>query len=295
MMFVAKHKGRALKKTGIRWPIRATAWALLAAIVVSTAGCGHQILGRPATKPEPSSWYIDVQRYNEGVHGGLDCSLCHLEISAEDIPQNHPNPDNLTRDATELFNYDACANCHPQESQFYHQGVHAEVSVGTRESDSEYPAPTCGHCHDPHYRQRLSRIQIIDAQVNICGQCHPAELGSYLENYHGKTAVDLDYEASASCADCHGSHQVLALDQPQEALVACRKCHPDASENMAGFIIHAEETITPEPSAARGRELVLLFFVQLFFILLTASILAFFYGHTLLWFLRGLHEKLRGK
>jgi hypothetical protein len=33
--------------------------------------------------------------------------------------------------------------------------------------------------------------------------------------------------------------------------------------------------------------------VWTFFIVLTVSVLAFFYGHTFLWLLRGLHERLR--
>jgi hypothetical protein len=267
---------------------------MAAVIIVALAAlitqCGSPIAGRPSKGPEPGSWYVDVERYNQGVHGGTDCALCHTEIvSAEE----HPNSDNLTKSATELFDYEACASCHPQEYEYYQVGVHAEVLSGARQSESEYPAPTCGHCHDPHYRKVLSRLQVIDAQVNICGQCHPSELESYLENYHGKTAVDLDFEDSASCADCHGSHQVLSLEQPQEAVRACRRCHPGASENMAGILIHAEETLSPAEDAPHGREFVLLFFVQLFFVVLTVSVLAFFYGHTFLWLLRGLHEKLR--
>jgi hypothetical protein len=62
---------------------------------------------------------------------------------------------------------------------------------------------------------------------------------------------------------------------------------------MAGFLIHAEETLSPEPDASHARESVVLFFVQTFFLVLTVSVLAFFYGHTFLWTLRGLHEKLR--
>ncbi len=270
------------------------ATVLIVAGMFLSAGCGQRIVGRPTAELEPGSWYIDVQRFNASVHGGVDCSECHLDILPEDFPDEHPNPDDLNVNATEHFDYEACASCHPQEHEYYEQGVHAELLRGERESESEFPAPTCGHCHDPHYRQGgLSRLEIIDAQVQICGQCHPGELETYLANYHGKTAVDLDYEDSASCANCHGSHTVLALDQPQEALGACRRCHPNATENMAGFLIHADETIAPEPGAAHSRESVLLFFVQLFFLLLTISVLAFFYGHTFLWLLRRLHEKLR--
>jgi hypothetical protein len=267
--------------------------AAVAVILVAAAALvaqhAYPISGRPSSQPELTSWYVDVQRYNQGVHGGMECSLCHTDIGAEE----HPNQENLGRSATETFPYEACASCHPQEYEQYQRGVHAELLSGARSSESEYSAPTCGHCHDPHYRQVLSRLEVIDAQVNICGQCHPSELASYLEDYHGKTAVDLDFADSASCADCHGSHQVIALDQPQEAVLACQKCHPDANENMAGFIIHAEETLSPEAGASHAREFVLFFFIQLFFLVLTVGVLAFFYGHSFLWLLRGLHEKLR--
>lgn len=267
--------------------------AAVAVILVAAAALvaqhAYPISGRPSSQPELSSWYVDVQRYNQGVHGGMECSVCHTDIDT----QEHPNPENLGRSATAAFPYEACASCHPQEYEQYQHGVHAELLSGARSSESEYPAPTCGDCHDPHYQQVWSRLQVIDAQVSICGQCHPSELASYLDNYHGKTAVDLDFEESASCADCHGSHEVMALDQPQDAVLACQKCHPDADENMAGFLIHAEETLSPEPGASHAREFVLFFFVQLFFLILTASVLAFFYGHSFLWLLRGLHEKLR--
>jgi len=277
-----------LKRPALVWGLTSAVVVVAAAMMLMTR-CGQPISGRPSHEPEFGSWYVEVQRYKQGVHGGMDCSLCHTEIDSDE----HPDPENLSESATDVFDYEACASCHPQEYEYYQRGVHAEVLSGTVQSESEYPAPTCGHCHDPHYRQVLSRLQVIDAQVDICGQCHPSELETYLENYHGKTAVDLDHADSASCADCHGSHQVVALDQPEKAVLVCRKCHPDATENMVGYLIHAEETLSPDADASHARESVLLFLVQLFFVVLTVSVLAFFYGHTFLWLLRGLHEKLR--
>ena len=277
-----------MKRPALVWCLT-TAVVIVAAAMVLMTRCGQPISGRPSQEREFGSWYVEVQRYNQGVHGGMDCSLCHTGIDSDE----HPDPENLSESATDVFDYEACASCHPQEYEYYHRGVHAEVLSGTVQSEIEYPAPTCGHCHDPHYRQVLSRLQVIDAQVDICGQCHPSELETYLENYHGKTAVDLDHADSASCADCHGSHQVVALDQPEIAVQVCRKCHPDATENMVGYLIHAEETLSPDADASHARESVLLFLVQLFFVVLTVSVLVFFYGHTFLWLLRGLHERLR--
>jgi hypothetical protein len=47
--------------------------------------------------------------------------------------------------------------------------------------------------------------------TEMCGVCHPVQKRSYLENYHGKTAVHLKYEASAYCTDCHRAHTCLSL------------------------------------------------------------------------------------
>jgi hypothetical protein len=76
--------------------------------------------------------------------------------------------------------------------------------------------------------------------------------------------------------------------------VACRRCHPQADASFASYRIHAHETLDPDPDDPRAGEFQLFFWVKLFFTVLVVSVLAFFYTHTGLWFLRSLHERLRG-
>jgi hypothetical protein len=53
-------------------------------------------------------------------------------------------------------------------------------------------APTCSDCHSSHYaRAHLSRVEIGRQMVSVCGRCHPAQAATYLDNYHGKAAVNL--------------------------------------------------------------------------------------------------------
>ena len=73
-------------------------------------------------------------------------------------------------------------------------------------------APTCGDCHSSHYvRSHLSRVETGRNMTEVCGSCHPAQKASYLENYHGKAAVNLGNERAAFCTDCHGAHQCISL------------------------------------------------------------------------------------
>ncbi len=241
------------------------------------------------------SWYVDAVSFNRGAHAGLDCTECHGNISMKDVPDNHPKTDNLTQDAITSFDYSACERCHPQEYAAYQTGEHALVREGKKENTSTYPAPVCGNCHTPHYETaNRSRVELIAAQVEICGACHPEERESYLQNFHGKAAVNLADPSSAACTDCHGGHAVASLTKTENAVAACQNCHPDANANMAGFLIHAQERL-PAADARRATESTVLFYAKVFFTLLIVGTLGFFYAHTLLWLIRSAHKKMRGQ
>jgi hypothetical protein len=240
-----------------------------------------------------AGWFIDSTRYQASAHGNMACADCHPEVKVDDPWAPHPNQDLLRTAATALYDYQACAQCHTQEYAAYAEGAHAEArqNPGSIKSDNE--PPTCGHCHDTHYAVAgRSRAELMASTSESCGQCHLPQLTSYKKNYHGQAAA-LYYGQSASCADCHGAHLVSALATPEQAVVVCRRCHPEANINMAGFLIHAEETLSTPPDAPRAGQYALLFWVRLFFTLLVVGVLTLFYAHTLLWLLRDLHRKLK--
>jgi cytochrome b subunit of formate dehydrogenase len=252
-------------------------------------GCTPSPRLAPPTNPA-FGWAIDLERFRASAHGHLDCATCHPDISPEDQTAPHPDPARLIQDARALYDYARCASCHPNEYAAYEQGVHADARA--RSEEGTVPAPTCGDCHNAHYATVGTRAQVLDFVRQTCGDCHPEALETYLHDYHGKATV-LGRENAATCADCHGAHNVLALNAPDEEVRACRRCHPQATLGLTGYYVHARETLQAAPEDPRRQDFALLFWVQLFFIVLTASVLAVFYAHTGLWFLRSLHERLR--
>jgi len=107
---------------------------------------------------------------------------------------------------------------------------------------------------------------------------------------HGKLTT-LSYGPAAKCADCHGSHEILPLDDPNSTLSpenrgrTCGKCHPNARGNFLDF--------NPHIDASDAERYPLVHFVQVALLTLLYSTFAFFGVHSLLWFVRGLVEALK--
>jgi hypothetical protein len=249
----------------------------------------------PEKLGETSTWYVDMERFQRSAHGGLTCGECHADVMPGDPAEPHPDAAQIALPATALYDYGTCEPCHPQEYAAYERGVHAEAAVDPTENGSGILAPTCGDCHNAHYATAEARAGLLSSVSETCGsQCHAEALESYEQNYHGKAAL-LGYQKTATCTDCHGAHHVLALFEKAEAISACRRCHTDANTRLVGHRIHAHETLDADPDDPRAADFALFFWVRLFFTLLVVCVLGFFYTHTGLWFLRSLHERLRGK
>jgi ribosomal protein L31 len=237
--------------------------------------------------PPQRSWSIDMGKYFSSSHGHLSCSECHSDIEEKGV--KHPDPKLLERVSTLLFDYKKCEKCHPQEYQRYLKGAHAKALV-ERKKD----APTCGNCHVSHYVVTgWSRLELGTWMTEMCGVCHPVQKRTYLENYHGKTAALLKYEASAYCTDCHEAHTCLSLKKREQALEVCQKCHPNARIRFTGFVIHASEEGVKKEEVERLEKLRVLKWIEVGFGIFVFGVLAFFYSHTLIWILRKAHEWLK--
>jgi hypothetical protein len=233
------------------------------------------------------SWWIDMGKFLSSSHGRLSCSECHADIEEKGV--KHPDPKLLGRVSTLLFDYKKCEKCHPQEYQRYLKGAHAKALI-ERKKD----APTCGNCHVTHYvRSGRSRLELGKWMTEMCGACHPIQKRTYLENYHGKTAALLDYDASAYCTDCHGAHTCFPLKKKEEALDACQKCHPNAKLRFTGFVIHASAEGLKKEDVDKLGKVGIIRWIGVGFGILVVGVLAFFYSHTLVWTLRKVHEWLK--
>ena len=114
---------------------------------------------------------------------------------------------------------------------------------------------------------------------------------SYDLSMHGKLTT-LGYGPAAKCADCHGSHDILPLDDPNSTLSPDNRVHTCAQvprQRRRQFRpLQSASSIPPMPS-----KYPLVHAVQVALLTLLYSTFAFFGIHSLLWFIRGLVEVLK--
>lgn len=99
-------------------------------------------------------------------------------------------------------------------------------------------------CHTDAYIVPHKELKKVDPEY--CSTCHAGAAREYLTSVHGKALVSGMGDV-ANCADCHGSHDILAKNDPNSQVFpfnlpqTCGKCH--SSEKLA-----AEHNI-PVPEA----------------------------------------------
>ncbi len=268
---------------------------------VSLSLLGQNLWAKEA--PPASSWFVDLSRFSTSAHGTLTCEVCHGTM--KEAGKIHPDsrvPLFLKQEASRLFDYGRCRSCHRTGYDRYQIGAHALarqkekdlLSRGESLEDPRTPAPTCGQCHSSHYEKaHRTRLEIGRAMTESCGSCHPSQKATYLENSHGKKAVWLGQINAAYCTDCHGAHQCVSLKDKKIALTACRRCHPQAGERLAEFVIHPATKDLTEKDREKKARVELIQTVTLVMLVLVIALVAFFYGHSFIWLLRELHEKLK--
>ena len=273
-------------------------------IVLIMAGLAGKAGARLGLPPETASpWFVDMNRFALSAHTGFKCEECHGTMTENGrVHPDKENPDFLKKPATRAFDYGRCQKCHKLSYQRYLEGEHAKaLSKEITETEStpagvtrKNPAPTCGDCHSAHYDPSgLSRVAVGKRMIGVCGRCHTAQTASYLENIHGKVGVHLENPAAAFCTDCHQAHTAVSLKQPTAALSVCRRCHPQAAAEFTNVVIHASLAGASDTDSPKRQSVLWIQRVKLAAIVVVALSLIFFFGHSLLWLLRELHEKLR--
>lgn len=269
------------------------------AIVASSKEC-IAALAMPA---DPSSWFVDLNRFSESAHRNFTCEACHGDMNEQG--KKHPDTGDATllkREATRIYDYHRCRSCHRESYERYLRGAHAKALAQEQKgpvpqgsvASERLKAPTCGDCHSAHYgRSHLSKAATGQEMTEVCGACHQAQKATYLENYHGKVAVNLRDEASAYCTDCHGAHECVSLKDRKAALAACQRCHPEAGEKFSQFVIHPTTEGLARDDKEKQKHVTIIKLVTVVMTIIVILVVGFFYGHSFLWLLRELHEKLR--
>jgi cytochrome b subunit of formate dehydrogenase len=157
----------------------------------------------------------DDVEYTSTAHPDVACGDCHTNIT----DMRH------RREVEPLTDEDSCGNCHSRTVRTIGRSVHGGKAA-------------CLDCHgNPHEIRKVEeancRVSAVN-QIDQCGACHndPPELvDGYIESVHGRGLLRSGLDAAPSCASCHGSHKILAVDDSsaptshENAPEMCGTCH----------------------------------------------------------------------
>ncbi len=245
--------------------------------------------GTHATQTHALSQVNALTDYSTSVHGRglvekgllpsaicIDCHNSHMILSHKD-----------ERSSVSRNNIPAtCSGCHRGIFKDFITSVHFSTDKKKKEKQ-----PTCSDCHSSHTISSVSQDKFVFQVTDQCGSCHKDLADTYFETTHGK-AYMLGYTLAAKCSDCHGAHDIMALDAPeshvgmQHIVETCQKCHANANERFTGYLTHATHH---DPD-----KYPILFYTYWFMTSLLIGVFGFFGLHTLLWLPRSIkHMRIR--
>lgn len=224
-----------------------------------------------------------ASKYHDSIHGRAInhktaakdavpvCTTCH---GAHDM---RPKADPESRVAREKIP-ETCGACHAAVKATWEKSEHGKLRQA-----HILQAPGCTDCHSAHAIQRHDQPQWKLAVIGSCGTCHADRIDTYRDTFHGQV-TRLGEARIATCASCHGAHEVLPASNPlskvsaQNRIGTCRQCHAEANANFAQY--------DPHPNRHVRKAGALLFYIGKFMDLLLLGVFLFFGTHTVLWFIR---------
>jgi nitrate/TMAO reductase-like tetraheme cytochrome c subunit len=180
-----------------------------------------------------------------------------------------------------------CEKCHDKQFMSYKTSVHAQaLKRGFGE------AATCTDCHGEHSIQGPETAGSLVAPASIsstCGGCHgdkktmetygiPTDRVSTFRSSFHAAALKMGNMKAATCASCHGAHDILASTDPASRTnpvnlpKTCGRCHAGVKQGFAGVRIHVDVS----PTGARAA-----WFVRIFYIVFISILVLGFIVHIL--------------
>jgi len=185
-----------------------------------------------------------VKSYVMSIHGkgllesGLvvtatcpDCHMPHKQLPPSDTAST-VNQHNIAS---------TCGTCHHGIEEQYRTSIHW---FAREDAPEDRELPTCEDCHTSH---TISRTDLGDFRLMMmsqCGRCHEDESETFFDTFHGKVSR-LGDAGAAKCYDCHGTHNIHPVDNPESTLSrrnivdTCSQCHPAANRRFTGYLTHA--------------------------------------------------------
>jgi len=199
------------------------------------------------TLEHPEKLFVNPAARAADVHRNVACTSCHPDATA--LPhQPKLKPAN-------------CSACHADAAGEVLQSVHADAQL-----NAGMRAPHCGDCHGSHDIRHKTDPNARTYPLNVikvCGGCHQQHVGAgyskgdgaklvnaYLDSVHGRAIAKAGLVVAASCADCHGHHDIRPSSNPESRVAranvpkTCGKCHVGIEEIFATSV-HAEAAKDP--------------------------------------------------
>ena len=242
--------------------------------------------------------HIDADRFSASSHGRLNCTDCHMnytgtahfapsETEAKDIAELLPSVSLKAK--IDPYAMAACSRCHPDVYKEYIGSVHGQNIFKKKETDG----PICTDCHGaPHYIvPKTDKDSMVNHanMLHTCGKCHEDTkitekyhlseyvIEKYKESFHGKKYL-LGHKKVPICNDCHGSHKIVKIDDPNSPVAGsgkaatCGKCHKGAGEKFAAAPAHKHLT-KDNPIPFYGEKLLIMLLLGTFAFIVSHVIL----------------------
>ncbi len=178
-----------------------------------------------------------------------------------------------------------CGSCHAGILAKYEESVHSDLLAS-----GNLAVAVCTDCHNTH---EIGTHEVSGWRLDVikeCGTCHEPSIETYRDTFHGQV-TSLGFSRVATCADCHGSHDILPKDSPasrvsgERLLATCQTCHPGASPS---FVLYDPHPRPDDPSRSRA-----VYVAKKSMQLLLAGVFTFFFIHTALWLPRSFQMAAR--
>ena len=223
-------------------------------------------------------------------HPNATCNDCHAAHYFNVPPQGTSK-----RTQWHLTIPNVCGKCHEEELEAYKGSVHGQEVL----EKHNVKAAVCTDCHTSHSITSTLQTSTKLTLVENCGNCHEDNLTTYGDTYHGQV-TKLGYVYTAKCFDCHGSHEILRVDNPESKvnpknrLETCRQCHNGKKMPLAtaGFITFGAHANTHD--FARYPQM---WIASKFMYGLLIFVFAYFWTHSVLWAYREYKDRkaLKGR
>lgn len=124
----------------------------------------------------------------------------------------------------------ACYHCHTGIVDEFRNNVHYKMGF------------TCADCHGGSVDSNVTSISVNvmsgdfigrpsrENITEVCSTCHIKETKDYKQSIHW-AAIEEGHPEAATCTDCHGVHEIRAVDDPesssnhQNSPATCANCH----------------------------------------------------------------------